>query len=627
MSVRRLDPILIDRIAAGEVVERPASAVKELVENAIDAGASSIDVTIEAGGRALIRIVDDGIGMTAADLALSVERHATSKLPDGDLTRIATLGFRGEALPSIGSVARLDIVTRARTDVDGSAAHRITVDAGRRGPVQPASRSPGTTIEVRDLFAATPARLKFLKTDRTEAQTVAQTVKRLAMAHPDIRFGLGGDHLTGFDLLPCGEGAEGRLTRLAQVLGEEFSANALAVDAARDGVRLTGFIGLPTFNRANRESQHLYVGGRPVRDKLLMGAVSAGYADHLMRDRFPVLALFLTCDPDFVDVNVHPAKAEVRFRDPGLVRGLLVGALRETIEGALHRATTTGGARMGDAFARRPAAPFRNSSPATRWSSDLSPSAPLTHQPGGFAEASQSGPIWSSSARRDTASLSDDVPFFPPQARVEHHSHAGSASDEWSHSEAPLGAARAQLHETYIVAQTVDGVVIVDQHAAHERLVYERMKAARATSGIAVQLLLVPIVVPVDEAARGDLIEAAPMLDKLGLTLEGFGPGAVAVQAVPQDLRGCDVAALVRDVAAILAEDGRAGPLERRLDHVLATMACHHSVRAGRRLVPEEMNALLREMERTPGSGQCNHGRPTYVELKLSDIERLFGRR
>lgn len=614
MPVRRLDPVLVDRIAAGEVVERPASAVKELVENAIDAGALAIDVVVEAGGRRLIRVTDDGAGMSADDLALAVERHATSKLPDGDLSRIATLGFRGEALPSIGAVARLSIATRQRT---GETGHRITVDGGLKGPVAPGARQPGTTIEVADLFGATPARLKFLKSDRAEAQAVAAVVRRLAMAHPAIRFSVGGEGLAGFDLLPCAPGAEGRLTRLAQIVGDDFCANALPIDAEREGFALAGHVGLPTYHRANREWQYLFVNGRPVRDKVLTGAVAGAYADTAMRDRFPVVALFLACDPRLVDVNVHPAKAEVRFRDPGLVRGLIVGAIQEAIGRAGHRASTTGGQRMADRLDAVAGAAtqawFRPARPdGAGWDWRTSPAAPL---PSGFAEE---GPAW------DAAGSAEGLhaPFLPPQARggTEGATGAGFEAN-------PLGAARAQLHKTYIVAQTADGVVIVDQHAAHERLVYERMKAARSTAGIATQLLLVPDIVAVEAGAEGDLLEAADLLDGLGLGLEGFGPGAVAVRSVPAALAGCDTRQLVRDVAAVLAEDGHTAPLERRLDHVLATMACHHSVRAGRELRTDEMNALLRDMERTPGSGQCNHGRPTYVELKLADIERLFGRR
>ncbi len=608
MPVRRLDPVLIDRIAAGEVVERPASAVKELVENAIDAGGRAIEVVVEAGGRRLIRVSDDGAGMSAADLALAVERHATSKLPDGDLSRIETLGFRGEALPSIGAVARLTITTRQR---DGGQGHRIVVDAGHRGPVAPVARQPGTTIEVADLFGATPARLKFLKADRTEAQGVAGVVRRLAMAHPEIRFALGGDHLAGFDLLPGAPGAEGRLTRVAQIVGDDFAVNALPLDAEREGFALTGYAGLPTYNRATRETQFLFVNARPVRDKVLMSAVAGAYADWMMRDRFPVVALFLQCPATLVDVNVHPAKAEVRFRDPGLVRGLIVGAIREAIAGAGHRATTTGGHRLGEAFAGRTAAGGHGRFVAARpggagWDWRASPAAPASRE--GFAEE----PL-------HPAGGAEDAPFFPPAARADAVANLEVAT--------PLGAARAQLHKTYIVAQTTDGMVIVDQHAAHERLVYERMKRARAQGPVAAQMLLVPVVVAVEAAAEDDLLEAAPLLEGLGLALEGFGPGAVAVRSVPAALAGCDIARLVADLASVLASDGHAGPFERRLDHVLATMACHHSVRAGRVLQTDEMNALLRDMERTPGAGQCNHGRPTYVELKLADIERLFGRR
>ncbi len=626
MPVRRLDPVLIDRIAAGEVIERPASAVKELVENAIDAEATAIEVVVDGGGRRLIRITDDGTGMSAGDLALAVERHATSKLGDGDLSRIATLGFRGEALPSIAAVSRLDIATRQR---GGDTGHRITVDAGRRGPVTPVGRPSGTVVEVRDLFAATPARLKFLKTDRTEAQAVAQIVRRLAMAHPDRRFALGGDQLSGFDYLPCGDGAEGRLTRLAQIIGSDFPDNALALDAEREGVTVTGFIGLPTYNRANREWQYLFVNGRPVRDKLLIGALAAGFADHMMRDRFPIAALFLDCDPRFVDVNVHPAKAEVRFRDPGLVRGLLIGAIREAIAGSLHRASSTGGTKLSDILRPRTEA-WRTDRPAAGgWTQRQSPFAPLGEgAASGFAEAPR-GALRAALLHdlEANSAAGVDEPFFPPQARAEPVPDDRPRAAGEPEGTAPLGAARAQLHETYIIAQTATGVVIVDQHAAHERLVYERMKAARGRSGMPSQGLLVPLVVAVEEAAADALVEAEPHLASLGLVLEGFGPGAVAVRSVPAALAGCDVAALVKDVAALLVEEGRAGPLEARLDHVLATMACHHSVRAGRRLQVEEMNALLRDMERTPGAGQCNHGRPTYVELKLADIERLFGRR
>ncbi|HEV2602778.1 MAG TPA: DNA mismatch repair endonuclease MutL [Microvirga sp.] len=605
--VRRLDPILVDRIAAGEVVERPAAAVKELVENAIDAGATAIEVTVEAGGRRLIRVVDDGHGMSPDDLALAVERHATSKLPEGDLFAIGTLGFRGEALPSIGAVARLAITTRAKDAETGSA---ILVEAGVKGPVRPAPAQPGTRIEVTDLFAATPARLKFLKSDRAEAQAVAEIVRRLAIANPHIRFTLAGEHLTLVTFAPEAEGEHGFLRRLARVLGPEFGDNAVAIGVMRDGITVEGFAGLPTFHRGASTHVHFVVNGRPVRDKLLLGAVRGAYADVMPSDRHPVLALRLDLDPRQVDVNVHPAKTEVRFRDPALVRSLVVAALKEAITRSGFRAATTGGARTLDAL-RPQAAPawtgrgsrnlYRPAPAFAGWQAPLDPAPP-----GGFGEAAQAA----------FAALAD--PSADARAGVP------LAEDV----AAPLGAARAQIHENYIVAQTADGIVIVDQHAAHERLVYERLKRERAAAGIARQLLLIPEVVELDPVEADRVLAEADTLASLGLTVEDFGPGALLVREVPSALAGGRIKALVQDIADALAEWGSgAGAVEERLDAVLSRMACHGSVRSGRRLKPEEMNALLREMEATPLSGQCNHGRPTYVELKLADIERLFGRR
>ncbi len=606
MAVRRLDPILVDRIAAGEVVERPASVVKELVENALDAGARRVDVALEAGGRRLIRVADDGAGMSADDLALAVERHATSKIPDGDLTAIATLGFRGEALPSIGAVAALTIQTRRAADPHG---WRLTVTAGEKSEVEPAARMPGTQVEVRDLFFATPARLKFLRGERAEAQAAADVVRRLAMAHPDVRFSFAGEGAASFEhLAESAAPGEAMARRIAQIMGAEFGANALGLEAEREGLRLVGRIGLPTFHRANALAQFVFVNGRPVRDKLFSGAIRAAYADFLPGDRHPALALFVDCDPRLVDVNVHPAKSEVRFRDPGLVRGLVVGALKQTLAGALHRATTTGGDRLAELLARR-AAPAP--APNAKWDCTRSPAAPEAAQ--GFAETREAP------AQAAFAHVFTDV--FAPRAETRAAPVDEPATDH------PLGAARAQLHGTYILAQTRDGLVLVDQHAAHERLVYEKLKRQRAAGGVERQMLLAPVVVdlPEDDAAR--LVEAADALAALGLVIERFGPGAVAVQETPVLIPG-DVARLVRDLAETLADDDKSGaPLAERLDHRLATIACHHSVRAGRRLAPEEMNALLREMEATPGAGQCNHGRPTYVELKLADLEKLFSRR
>ena len=608
MTIRRLDPILADRIAAGEVVERPSAAVKELVENALDAGASRIDVTIEGGGQKLIRVIDDGAGMDAADLALCIERHATSKIPDGDLTNIATLGFRGEALPSIASVARLEVLSRPRNGAHGS---RLRVEFGEVGAVVPASLAQGTRVEARDLFAATPARLKFLKSLRAEAQAVADVVKRLAMAHPGVRFSLGGEGLAGFDHQACPIGREGVLTRLTQVLGRDFQDNALPVEAERDGIRLWGFAGLPTWHRANALAQYAFVNGRPVRDRQIAGAIRAAYMDFLSADRHPSLALFLECPPHMVDVNVHPAKAEVRFADPGLIRGLVIGALKQSLAQALHQATPSHAAAAVQKFTANPQAGFfARAAPAGNWDWRASPSSPGSAP--GFDE--------STGSFDEAATSFDDA---APAADARAHEIAPAPDD----LAAPLGAARAQIHETYIVAQTRDGLVLVDQHAAHERLVYERLKRARAQSGVARQALLSPLVVDLNEGDVARLVEAAELLASLGLAIEPFGPGAVAVHEAPAELKIAAIEPLLRDLADSLAEEGQAAPLEKKLDHVLATMACHHSVRAGRRHAPEEMNALLREMERTPGAGQCNHGRPTYVELKLADIEKLFGRR
>ena len=601
MSVRRLDPVLVDRIAAGEVIERPAAAVKELVENAIDAGARAIAVTIAAGGRELIRVVDDGAGMTPDDLALAVERHATSKLPDGDLFAIKSLGFRGEALPSIGSVARLSIVTRRHDAAQGSG---LVVEAGEKGVVRPVAAAPGTRIEVSDLFAFTPARLKFLKSDRAEAQAVSEMLRRLAIAHPAIRFSLEGEHVSAFDWPAEAEDDDGRLRRLGRALGREFPENALRLDAAREGFHVTGFAGLATFHRGTSAGVHLAVNGRPVRDKLLLSAVRGAYADVVPSDRHPVLFLDVGCDPRLVDVNVHPAKSEVRFRDPALVRGLVVSGLKAALAEAGHRATTTGGARTLEAFR----AVFAGTGNAQ---SPLRPNLPDT-------------PAWGAPATGFDARPQQGFSDFAASS-ADARAHLAEASPDAL--DRPLGAARAQLHETYIVAQTREGVVIVDQHAAHERLVYERLKVERAKAGITSQPLLLPEVVELDPVDADRLNAASEDLATLGLRLEPFGPGAVLVREAPQQLAGGNLQKLVRDVADALAEHGTAGSLERRLDHVLATMACHNSVRAGRRLRPEEMDALLREMEVTPNSGQCNHGRPTYVELKLADIERLFGRR
>jgi len=605
MPVRQLPEGIVNRIAAGEVVERPASVVKELIENALDAGASRIDVLTDGGGRRLIQVADDGAGMTAADLALAVERHATSKLADDDLLEIRTLGFRGEALPSIGAVARLVITTRQAGEPHAWA---INVDGGRKSDVRPAALGCGTRVEVRELFYATPARLKFLRSDRSEAEAIRDVVRRLAMSRPEVAFTLAGEERAPVTWQARPPGAAGRLARLADILGPELRANAVEVAGGGEKLAIAGFAALPTWSRANSLTQYLFVNGRPVRDKLLIGVVRAAYADYLPRDRHPVVVLFLTVDPREVDVNVHPAKAEVRFRDPGLVRSFLVRTLQDALAREAARAATTGGSAAMAALRAGPAVP------RVGWDWRHSPAAPL-----------EAGSLTLANAHPPELAEPGQAAFDvgPPSA----DGRAGQSAPALELLERPLGAARAQLHETYIVTQTRDGLVIVDQHAAHERIVYERLKAALAQTGVARQMLLIPEIIELDESAVERLCARADELARYGLAIEPFGPGAVAVRETPALLGAIDAGALVRDLAEHMAEWDEALPLERRLMHVAATMACHGSVRAGRRLKPEEMNALLREMEGTPGSGQCNHGRPTYVELKLGDIERLFGRR
>jgi len=600
VGIRRLSEGTVNRIAAGEVVERPAAAVKELVENALDAGASRIDIATSNGGADLLLVEDNGSGMEADELRLAIERHATSKLPErngeDDLSHIETLGFRGEALPSIGAVARLSIASRIAT----GEAHQIDVEGGAVGGPHPtafgAPGQHGTRVEVRELFYATPARLKFLKSVRSEDLANLDIVKRLAMARPDVAFTLTVDGRRVLDLEAGRDLLESRLTRLARIMGRDFHDNAAKVETAREGVRLSGYAGLPTYNRANAQMQFLFVNGRPVRDKLLIGAVRGAYADFLARDRHPALALFLECDPAFVDVNVHPAKTEVRFRDAGLVRGLIVGALKHTLAQAGHRASTTVAGAALSAFQRQ--------SPDFAPSFQPPPYRPSSYSPGMREPSSLFVGGAAMSARVEAMPVTDAPP-----------------------ADTPLGVARAQLHETYVVAQTADGIVIVDQHAAHERLVYERMKKALATGGIARQPLLIPEIVELDPAEVVRVTSRAEELAELGLAVEAFGRDAVMVREVPAMLGKLDLKGLIRDLADEIAETGNALSLKERLEEVSGTLACHMSVRAGRRLNADEMNALLREMEATPHSGQCNHGRPTYVELKLADIERLFGRR
>lgn len=640
MAIRQLSPNIINQIAAGEVIERPASVIKELVENAIDAGSSQIEIEVAGGGLELIRVIDNGSGMGGDDLPLSVQRHATSKLEEGGLFSISTLGFRGEALPSIGSIARLKLQSRP---VSADMGLEIAVNGGQVSDLKPAALNAGTIVEVRDLFFATPARLKFQKSARAESAAISDVVKRLSMAHPSIGFRLVNEGRAILNLPQVAIGdIEGELSRLGKVMGNDFITDALRIEARREGYGLNGFAGLPTLHRANNLFQYFFVNGRPVRDKQILGAIRAAYMDFLPSNRHPYLCLFLTMPESEVDVNVHPAKAEVRFQDGGLVRGLIIGALRQAIDEAGYRASARGGAETMKAFQaegqadRGSAATTQESFQQTSYShepyiidrevprrggdgpayfaeeGEASPFTPPDHagQTGGCfnGPASVSQPTGRVLAVEDQPGSEMPAPHYAPQ------------------KDYPLGAARAHLFENYIIAQSADGMVIVDAHAAHERLVYEKLKKRVVEGHVPSQGLLIPEIVELDEVLREGLLAHSAALEGFGLYIESFGPKAIAVQEVPALLQHGNVQQLIRDLADEIAELDATTSLKARLDHVCATMACHGSVRSGRRLSGEEMNALLREMEATPRSGQCNHGRPTYVELKLQDIERLFGR-
>lgn len=602
--IRQLDDAAINRIAAGEVVERPASAVKELVENAVDAGARRIAVDYADGGKTVIRVTDDGCGMTAEDLPLALSRHATSKIDGSDLLDIHSFGFRGEALPSLGAVGRLTITSRAQ----GHGGAEVSVNGGTMGPLKPAALNGGTVVELRDLFYATPARLKFMRTDRAEAQAIADVVKRLAMAEPFIGFTLrdvsGGDARQIFRVDPeNGDLFDALHGRLARILGSEFADNALRIDAERDGLHLTGYAALPTFSRGSAVMQYFFVNGRPVRDKLLIGALRGAYSDFLSRDRHPAVALFLECDPHLVDVNVHPAKSEVRFRDPGLARGLIVSALRHALAEAGHRSSSTvAGATLGAMRPQMPQTPIyqmdRPSAAARAINYQMqAPAQPSFEETAGvFARAVES-----------VIETHEPAPGAPPE-------------------DFPLGAARGQVHENYIIAQTRDGMILVDQHAAHERLVYERLKNQMAANGVAAQALLIPEIIELSAGDCAMLLELSEDLAQFGLGIEPFGGSAIAVRETPAILGEVNAKAMIEDILDELADLGTTQSVKDRIEAILSRVACHGSIRSGRRMRVEEMNALLREMEATPHSGQCNHGRPTYIELKLSDIERLFGR-
>ncbi|MBX9726034.1 MAG: DNA mismatch repair endonuclease MutL [Rickettsiales bacterium] len=598
-TIRRLPTTLVNQIAAGEVIERPASVVKELVENAVDAGAGDIDIALEQGGVTLIRVRDNGRGMGPDELPLSLERHATSKLPDDDLLAIHFMGFRGEALPSIGSISRLSITSRTRGADD---AFSITVEAGAIGDVTPASLSEGTLIEVRDLFYAIPARLKFLKAPRSEITAVVDIIERLAMAHPDIRFRLSHDGrlMRDFPALTM-DWVSAAPERLEKILGHGFAANTAMVDMAREGVRVTGFAGLPTFHRSTSQAQYLFVNRRPVRDRLLLGVIRAAYQDYLARDRHPVAVLFVEVPSEQVDVNVHPAKSEVRFRDSQLVRGLILSALRSAIGTTAQRASTTVADQALSAFSRESLVVSRE------------PYATMSDSTNAFA--APAAPLWRGAD-------------LPPQHRVTAYETASIAHDSpLTTHDYPLGAAVAQLHHTYIVSQTRDGLILVDQHAAHERIMYEKFKAAMAADGVPRQMLLLPEVVELTDAQAERIMARAGEWAKLGLVLEAFGESTILVREVPSLLGDTDVIGLVNDLADNLALYGDGLALADKLEAILSSMACHGSVRAGRPMNLDEMNALLRQMEATPFSGQCNHGRPTYVSLARADVEKLFGRR
>lgn len=627
MSIRLLSETIINQIAAGEVVERPASVVKELVENAIDAGATRIEVATAGGGKNLIRITDNGSGIAEDELLLAVSRHCTSKMGE-DIHDIRALGFRGEALPSIGSVSQLRLTSRTQ-EAKNSA--EIIVKGGKIDGPRPAAGNCGTIVEVRDLFFSTPARLKFLKTDRAETTAITDIIKRIAIAFPHIRFTLSGPDRSPLDLPATGKNDEARIARLAQIMGKDFAENSVRIDATRENVRLTGFAGIPSFNRGNALQQFVYVNGRPIRDKMIAGAIRGAYADAIARDRHGVAALFIEIAPEDVDVNVHPAKADVRFRDPGLVRGLIVGSIREALTNAGIRPATTGSTAMFNAF-RPYDAPSPTAAQQHYSAAHFSQASPHHEEYSGYRpQQNRWTPETAHPANRpleaDTRGFAEQESAFHVLGEPSADMRATMEEIPADLTENPLGAARAQIHKNYIVAQTQDSLIIVDQHAAHERLVYEALKEALYAKPLTSQILLIPEIVDLPEDDVNRLIAHAKTLKKFGLGIEAFGPGAIAVSETPAMLGQIDASALIRDLADEVADHDTTEGLKSMLDYVAATMACHGSVRSGRILKPQEMNALLRQMEATPGSGTCNHGRPTYIELKLIDIERLFSRR
>ena len=608
MSIRVLPSNLVNQIAAGEVVERPASVVKELVENAIDAKASSVEVYLNDGGKTLITIVDNGKGMSADDLRLAVERHATSKLPDDDLFNICFFGFRGEALPSITSVARVSIMSRQENSENG---WKLDIDGGNKSDVVPVACNKGTRIEVRDLFYATPARLKFLKASASETASCVDVVQRIALANPKVAFSLYAEGKKKI-YYPASNGDlfSARMERLSAVMGKDFRENAILIDAEREGISISGYVSLPTFNKANSLSQFLFVNNRPVRDKLLLGAIRGAYQDVLASGRYPLCALFFDVPPKDVDVNVHPTKAEVRFYDNNLVRGLLVSAIRNALARASGKTSNT--LDLSQIVSRG----FEKAS-SFGINEDLMLHENIENQVPVKLGNYQSVSFGNS---RKQAVLPDLE--YKYSVKVENEAIEPTLGDDFG----PLGLAKAQINNTYIIAQTLDSLIIVDQHAAHERIVMEKLKAGLESKAPASQMLLIPEVVDLSMSEKDKLVEHAEDFKNLGLELEEFGTTAVIVRAVPALLKDVEVQNLIKDLAEQVCEWGSAFDLKEKLHLVCATMACHGSVRAGRRLNVDEMNRLLRDMEKTPHSGQCNHGRPTYVELKMTDIAHLFDR-
>lgn len=596
MRIRHLPDYLVNQIAAGEVIERPAAAVKELVENAIDAGATQIDIDVRNGGKSLIQIRDNGHGMNSEELEAATERHATSKLPDDDLVNINHLGFRGEALPSIGSVSRLSIKSKTENDD----AFEISMAGGEKNKISPCAHTSGTTIEVRDLFYATPARLKFLKTDRAEYGAVKESILRIAMAFPEIGFKLSHDGDVKLNLLAeQGDLFEQRKGRISAVLGREFGENCVRVEAKREEVSITGYTSLPTLNRASNQHQYLFVNGRPVKDRMILGCVRAAYMDVLHSGRHPLTVLFLELPPHMVDVNVHPAKTEVRFRDAGMVRGLIISSLKHALmEGGLVTSSTL------STHTLERMQPSANSNPLPM-GRGANPAVPSYYAHGNLAEKTQ-----------------EFYTLLEPSARAE------PIYEEVTPSQFPLGAARAQIHENYIIAQSEEGLVIIDQHAAHERLIYERLKNQMEEGTVKSQGLLVPEIVDLEETRINKLLDHQDMLNKFGLYVEAFGSDSISVQSIPAIMgEKTNIKKLINDIIDEIEENETAEKLQKSLHEILSTTACHGSIRSGRRLNIDEMNALMRQMEETPNSGHCNHGRPTYIKLDLKDIEKLFGRR